>query len=96
MTLKKFIFGARFSLSCEKSNLKFYFRSDIILVLWYLTEDSYALKDIKYKLRSVMDMELAPTPMFKSKKQIELEDDNVSISPFFLRILVSIVRNFLG
>lgn len=32
--------------------------------------------DIKYKLRSVMDMELAPTPMFKSKKQIELEDDN--------------------
>ena len=30
-----------------------------------------------------MDMELAPTPMFKSKKQIELEDDNVSISHLF-------------
>ena len=28
-------------------------------------------------------MELAPTPMFKSKKQIELEDDNVSISHLF-------------
>ena len=26
-----------------------------------------------------MDMELAPTPMFKSKKQIELEDDNVNL-----------------
>ena len=24
-------------------------------------------------------MELAPTPMFKSKKQIELEDDNVNL-----------------
>ena len=70
-------------LSCEKSNLKFDFRSNIILVIWYLTDDFYALIDIKYKLRSVMDMELAPTPMFKSKKQIELEDDNVSFSHLF-------------
>ena len=70
-------------LSCENLNLRFDFRSYIILVICYLTDDFYALIDIKYKLRSVMDMELAPTPMFKSKKQIELEDDNVSISHLF-------------